>query len=525
MNKRTSLGMLGAVMAASLMLSAAPAGATTKCTVTVAKAAQKFVAAKVKILQKCEDAVLKGTAGFTSTPPAQCNDASNKTSGAIAKAETGLKNAITKACCGKDKTCGTIDDVPGVFQFGACPNVDGPNGPSANCGGLIGDAQDAADCIACILEESVDETVHAHYDSMVVGATGAIEKCQQAIGKNGLTFLSVKSKTLGKCEADVYKGKVSGPCPDAAKAVPAIDAAEAKKVAAITKACGGPDGALTPRTCQNVGDQQGSACSGLDKDCDVCGGAGIKAGDACESTVDCTVCVGGTNAGAPCFVASECPGGGTCPVITCGSGDCRAVGGDDVTVANIGFSAGCPAMIQGGTPVDNLGVIQDLPDLIQCIDAISAEHADCADAAGASLVADLSLPGKCIETRSSCTATSGTTAVAVKFNAPGLNVAGIQVAVGYRNATLPGTGEITIPTPGRITTPQVGVSTSGNDLEDGLLLVVAGVGALGGDTLFNITFDNCTPAPVVASDFTCLVVDASDDNQQQIQSGVSCSVQ
>lgn len=523
MNMRKSLGMLGAVAAASLMLSASSAEATTKCTVAVAKSAQKFVAAKLKALQKCEDAVLKGAAGFTSTPPARCNDADNKTSLAITKAETSFVNGVKKACCGKDKICGNIDDAPGVFQFGACPNVDGPNGPSANCGGLISDAEDAANCMACILEENVDESLHAHYDNMVVAATGDIEKCQQAIGKNGIAFLTTKSKAMLKCEDGVYKGKVSGPCPDAAKAVPAIDSAEAKKVAAITKACGGPDGVLTPRTCQNAGDRLGLPCSGLDKDCDVCGGAGVKAGDACESTGDCTVCVGGANAGAACFVASECPGG-TCPVIACGAGDCRAVGGDDIAVANIGFSAGCPAMIAGGTPVDNLGLIQDLPDLIQCVDATSAERADCTDATGASLAANL--PEKCIETRTACTATSGTTAVAVKFEADaGVNVAGIAVAVGYRNATLPGTGEIVVPVPGRVTTPQVGVQANGNDLEDGLLLSIAGVGALGGDTLFNLTFDNCTPAPVVATDFSCVVVDAADDNQEQITSGVRCFIQ
>src|SRR5262249_14662895 len=110
---------------------------------------------------------------------------------------------------------------------------------------------------------------------------------------------------------------VGGPCPDAAKAAPAIAKAESKKRAGICKACGGADRScgggddLTPAqigfasSCPNVTIPGGSSCA--------------HAIGTVQDIVDCVDCV--TEFKADCLDAltvpelksypSECNGGGT----------------------------------------------------------------------------------------------------------------------------------------------------------------------------------------------------------------------
>lgn len=123
--------------------------AVLKCQRTIGKAASKFFQKKIKILQKCEDAVLQGKI----TGP--CPDTAAAT--AIADAEAKLLDKIARACGGDDKTLGTADDLS-LGEVGGpvfCPAYDIP-GAGPGCAATIADMQDLAECVRCLTEFKVD---------------------------------------------------------------------------------------------------------------------------------------------------------------------------------------------------------------------------------------------------------------------------------------------------------------------------------------------------------------------------------
>jgi hypothetical protein len=221
------------------MLSAAPAAADpVKCQQAIAKASSALVQDRSKILLKCEQAKIKGKL------PAGTNCAAQSAE-ALAKAEAKLTSAIAKACGGKDKTCGTPDDdtLAAIGWPATCPSLRGGcAAPIAHCG-------DVAACLACLDRTAAADTNGLYHAALVPGTTAnkTLNKCQQAIGGAGSKFLQAKSKALLACWDQRLKGKHAGLCPDPGaspksppgKAWLAIQKAEAKKVDAICKACGG----------------------------------------------------------------------------------------------------------------------------------------------------------------------------------------------------------------------------------------------------------------------------------------------
>jgi cysteine-rich repeat protein len=272
----------------------APASAEpTNCKREISRAGTKFVRAKMKALQKCEDAIVTGK----STGP--CPDA--KASTAIAKATTKLQVAIGKRCGGPDASCATTGDNDSLasigWNLGSCPNFEngGCNGTLTHCG-------DVATCVACINEAAVDQAIDLYYDAFVASSDKIIDKCQRAIGKETAKFFDASRNARGKCEQLVLLGSISGPCPDA-NAASKIAKAEAKKVAKICSACGGPDK-------------------------------------------------------------------------TCG-------GPDDLTRSQIGFVASCPAVDPPGATPACGGTIDDLADIVACVDCVTEFKAECVGSAGA----------------------------------------------------------------------------------------------------------------------------------------------
>jgi len=117
-----------------------------KCQRSIGKFTTKFLVAKNKALQKCEDAVLKGV---FSGP---CPDA-GKATPAIAKADSKKRASICKACGGADRMCGGDADLT-TTQIGftsSCPNVTIP-GASSSCAHAISTVQDIVDCVDCVTE-------------------------------------------------------------------------------------------------------------------------------------------------------------------------------------------------------------------------------------------------------------------------------------------------------------------------------------------------------------------------------------
>lgn len=73
-----------------------------------------------------------------------------------------------------------------------------------------------------------------------VSALTATEKCQSAIAKSTAKYAQQRLKALQKCEDGRLKSGGAGSCPDS-KAQDKIANAEAKKITSICKACGGAD--------------------------------------------------------------------------------------------------------------------------------------------------------------------------------------------------------------------------------------------------------------------------------------------
>ncbi len=233
--------LVATVLSFGLLLAlAGPAAADPlKCKATITKSASQYVQARTKALVKCEGAVVAGKLP-------QATDCQNelKTSAAIDKAKTKMEAAIEKACGGADQDCGSGGDDDSLtsigWDIGTCPDLE-----TSGCSMAIHNCHDVSDCLECIDEKAVDQAVTLYYGDLALPSTTdkTLNKCQQTIGKATAAFLATKSKALQKCWDAVNKGAVTGPCPSPGdgKALGAIDAAEAKKIAAICKACGGAD--------------------------------------------------------------------------------------------------------------------------------------------------------------------------------------------------------------------------------------------------------------------------------------------
>jgi hypothetical protein len=286
-----------------------------KCKRAIAKHASKFYAARTKLLQKCEEKVLKTGVGV-------CPDATTVTK--IATAAGKLASGIDKACGGADKVCGgdLADEEPpaGLGWPAACPNFEG--NPDPACSAALTDCGDVAACIACVGEAAIDQAIALYYDDLFPSSPGsALHKCQQGIGKAAARFVLAKEKSIQKCWDARLTGKHAGVCPDAGapagsppqKAALAIAKAERKQITAICKACGGAD-----------------------KRCD-----------------DPVTALHG----------SLVPGSGA---------------GDDLTPAAIGFPPVCPLVkVPGGPFCDQ--PIATLADLVECVDCVSEFKVDCMD--------------------------------------------------------------------------------------------------------------------------------------------------
>jgi len=219
---------------------AAPAQADPlKCQREIVKRSAKYVRSKAKFLQKCEDKVLKGQLA------GPCPDA--KTAEKIAKQESKLRASIEKKCGGSDRTCGTGGDDDSLasigWDLGTCPNLEG-----GACSNTIADCDGIGECLACVDDAAVEQAIDLSYGAFASSSDNDVVKCQRTIGKEGTKYLDQKINALKKCQDQVLKGKIAGPCPDE-RAGTKIARAEIKLFDKICKACGGDD-----KTCGVGGD-------------------------------------------------------------------------------------------------------------------------------------------------------------------------------------------------------------------------------------------------------------------------------
>lgn len=211
---RTSFLVAGMLMSLCAATSAHAISARTKCALAIPKAAQKYVAAKVKLEQKCKNAGFKD--GSCTTPDA----------GAVSKLESKLDAAITKAC----------SLTPTDFRLMGFP------GPCSDAN--PGDDFTLTDLKTCI-KDSHDSFITAvlalQYDSMLTGQLGDDLKCQAEVAKQSAGMTNCLLKSVSKCRDAILKGKAGG-VPDLcatqdAKTIAALAKCEAKLTAGIAKKC------------------------------------------------------------------------------------------------------------------------------------------------------------------------------------------------------------------------------------------------------------------------------------------------
>ena len=281
-------------------------------------------------------------------------------------------------------------------------------------------------------------------------AVASVAKCEKTlVGEIG-KLVAVRTNVLRKCHEAVVKGKHAGPCPDQA-ATAKIVGAEAKLRAKVNKACGGAD-----QNCGIGSDDEHLAAIGWDVGAcpGFAGGGCVAPITDCNDVVDCLQCVGGAavdqaiglaygaltlpasgGALAKCQVAigkqlarflttrmktlAKCEQGvlagkivGPCPdtraatkiakaatqlrvalCAACGGADKACGGGDDPSLAAIGFAATCPDLDPPhGAPC--LDGIDDVDALARCVGCVGELGIDCVDALSAPQ--SQAYPGECL---------------------------------------------------------------------------------------------------------------------------------
>lgn len=362
-------GLVLAICAALLAIGTTAGAATDegKCRDTILKEAGKYLKAQTKNLGKCNDSLVKAKTGFNGLQGRDCRDLAGKTQEKLDKARNKFLAKVDKKCGGDDKICGNNADTAGLALLaddldiddpaigwgasgnfgngfaGICPDFEsaGCTNTIRHCGGAGSDGEGITDCVLCINDQVINQTMDLLYADLLSAKFGAgidpvksHNKCQKAMVKASAKHVLSKSKTLGKCWAAVNKGKAGFSSSDGAgcidtsgKTAAKIDKSEAKKIAAICKACGGDD----------------------------------KACDQNLSTLAGTL------------------------VNTAGSG------GDFDPLLDIGFGEACPNLTLPYAPgtdcgtLDNLGSgslddnIENMEEFVRCLDCVLEYKVDCAD--------------------------------------------------------------------------------------------------------------------------------------------------
>ena len=211
---RTSFLVAGIFVTLCAATSAHAITPAQKCALAIPKAAQKYLAAKVKLEQKCRNAGFKDGSCTTPDP------------GAVAKLDAKLDGALTKSC--------TL--IPFLLRSIGFP------GPCSDPN--TADDFTLADLKACIKGSHDDfaaDLLALQYDATLMGQLGDDLKCQAEVAKQSAGMANCLLKSVSKCRDAIMKGK-SGGVPDLCatqnpKASAAIAKCESKLTAGIAKKC------------------------------------------------------------------------------------------------------------------------------------------------------------------------------------------------------------------------------------------------------------------------------------------------
>jgi hypothetical protein len=314
-----------------------------QCQRTIGKSATRFARTKVRVLARCQDALLG------SRIPGPCPDGRATT--AIARAENKMTTKICRACGGPNRACGDGDDlaVALVGARAACPAVTVPDGPA--CGGPITDVRTLLRCVDCLsqftttcLDRLAVPGLAAYPDECKENPDGAAPTATPGGGTPAPTPTAPTPTSTGPTPTGVT------PTPTGAAPTPS---GTTPTDATPTQTAGVPSPSPTPlAVCNNGILDVGEVCDFPDVGCDpgeVCAGCavcqpapttclngtldagevcefpdvGCAAGELCASCLSClstpTTCGNGAvDAGEACDGDATCAAGETCAgCITC----------------------------------------------------------------------------------------------------------------------------------------------------------------------------------------------------------------
>ncbi len=178
-----------------------------KCLDAVDKAFSKYVKTRLTSLEKCEDAINKG-----SLSPQNCAT-EPKTGLKIAKAVAKTVKGIVKRCTGNF----VIDNPPSGLGVAGCPGLTG------QCNftftqlddGTRGNANDYVDCLLCLADRATDQMNGIEYATTATPPlTKDVNDCQKTVGKVSAKFEDKKLVGLQKCRQAQIKQRLTGACPD-----------------------------------------------------------------------------------------------------------------------------------------------------------------------------------------------------------------------------------------------------------------------------------------------------------------------
>ncbi len=260
------------VALALVIVTAAGAQADTgKCQRAIAKASAQFFQTVAKAKATCEETVVRGGG-------AACPDA--RMAAAVTKAEAKLGALIAASCAGSDQVCNADlvdEDLPATLGWPAvCPNVG-----NAACHQPIHSCADITACLSCLGTEITTATTTLAVGELALPSVTdrILNKCQRTIGKANAGYTIAVDRALARCWHGRMAGNHAGTCEPPAvgdgKYLAAIAKADAKRTAAIGKACGGADRVL------GGGDDLTTAAIGFAESCPnaitpgglACGGA------------------------------------------------------------------------------------------------------------------------------------------------------------------------------------------------------------------------------------------------------------
>lgn len=227
------------LVAAAIVGSGTARADQARCRKALGKAVEKYAKSRLKAVAKCEDQRSSGALAVGTTCREQCTGGTN--SGAP---------CVTGADC-DSLVCGTVSDATAsgklataVTKFnaavgGKCATPLPVVGPA--CDGSTGSVAALEGCVTQPHQEADTEQANADSLARTIYDTAApvdasLVKCQAAISKEAGKYLDKRMKAALKCNEAVAKGKIPGPCPDAAAAT-TYEALRVKLDAGIRKKC------------------------------------------------------------------------------------------------------------------------------------------------------------------------------------------------------------------------------------------------------------------------------------------------